>query len=683
MLAAYLQNPLAVDPSGRMPHMLLKGDEARDLARFLCTGTDKTVTRSLPSAPKQEKMLAVFKQVDNRPEELKVFQRQPVPAQWLDLGKRLVIDKGCNNCHTVAPGGKNFAAILASATFDEIKSAKVQKDGCLANKRGQAGKAPWFGLGEADRDALRAFLREGMRGTGAPAPAYAGRVAIERFNCLACHTRNGEGGLPAKLTEELRRFEKAENAEAVVPPPLTDVGHKLRTPWIKEVMVRAGRARPWMGLRMPQFGEANIGKLPEALAALEGTDPEANDPRFAITSARIAAGRRLVGKQAFGCITCHDLAGIPNTGTRGPDLALMNQRVRYGWYRRWLQQSQQMQPGTRMPTVFPEGKSLVDDILGGRADGQAEAIWAYLALGPLLPLPEGMEPANQNAFVLTVKDQPVILRSFMPDAGSKAIAVGYPGGVSTVFDARTCRLAYAWTGRFLDASPVWDNRGGAPAKVLGPRVWNAPPGCPWAVNDSNEPPDFAAHARDPAYGGRMPEGKLFEGKRRLAFKGYALDKEDKPTFHYRIDAQGGFALDVKEQPEPLRSPAGIGLARRFTLTLPRLGKSWFLAGDAAQEPRQLNEKGAAISLDLKTGHAELPAAGRLLVLPQGGGKVILLHLTAGPERTHWRLQRQGGRWQALVALPAAKEAFKAKVDLRIWSPYRDHAALIKELATAK
>src|SRR5207302_2635537 len=136
---------------------------------------------------------------------------------------------------------------------------------------------------------------------------------------------------------------------------------------------------------MPQFGGANVGGLPEALASLEGTTPDDAVHKVALTEPKVRAGRLLVGKQAFGCISCHDIAGIPNTGTRGPDLASMSQRVRYDWYRSWLEQAQRMQPGTRMPTVFAEGKSLMPQLLGGSADAQADAIWTYLSLGKNLP----------------------------------------------------------------------------------------------------------------------------------------------------------------------------------------------------------------------------------------------------------------------------------------------------------
>jgi hypothetical protein len=133
---------------------------------------------------------------------------------------------------------------------------------------------------------------------------------------------------------------------------------------------------------MPQYGEEHVGKLPDILAAMEGCEPENVLYKISPTPAKIKAGRRLVGKKAFGCVECHDMAGVPSTGTRGPDLAFMSRRVRYDWYRRWLEQPDRMQPGTRMPSVFPEGKSTVLNVLGGNPDAQAEAMWIYLSQAP-------------------------------------------------------------------------------------------------------------------------------------------------------------------------------------------------------------------------------------------------------------------------------------------------------------
>jgi mono/diheme cytochrome c family protein len=675
-LAEYLANPLKFDPSGRMPNMLLQTQEALDLARFLCQAPDNGPTFDLPRAPGQAQLVAAFKQVDPRPDELAAFQRLPADAQWLDLGKRVVIDRGCNNCHTIAPGGKPFANTLASANFDDIRKGQTHTAGCLAEDAGKRGPAPQFALDKAASQAIRAFLSEAAVGPGSPAPTYEARVALTRFNCLACHSRDGQGGLTPELTEELRRYEKAENAESVVPPPLTGVGHKLRTPWLRQVLTQAARARPWMGLRMPQFGDAQVGKLPEALAALEGTEPEEKVQQVPVTPTGIAAGRFLVGKNAFGCISCHDIAGNVSGGTRGPDLATMNQRVRYDWYGRWLELAQRMQPGTRMPTVFPDGKSLLPNVLSGDAAAQAEAMWAYLSLGPTLPLPEGLEPPK--GLILSVQDRPILLRTFLPDAGSRAIAVGYPGGVAVAFDAVAGRLAYAWSGNYLDAAPVWNGRGGTPAKVLGPKFWTAPAGNPWGVTASSEPPDFTARAKDPAYGSAPPDGKVYEGPRRYQFEGYDANSAGLPTFHYQVDG-----LEVSERPEPLKSTVATGLARHFAVQMPADRTAWLLVGETAKEPRLLDAAGAVLPLALKPDGLDLPPEMRLLVLPQDGDRVTALSAAAAGAR--WHLRRTDGKWQALLRLPPPADGNRREyvMDLNVWAPYRDQPEFLRDLTAVK
>jgi cytochrome c551/c552/cytochrome c553 len=657
-LAEYLQDPLAHDPSGRMPRMLLQQNEAIDLAHFLCQSKVEGLSTTLPEAAKDAK-----------------------PVDWNAIGKRLVVAKGCVNCHTVKSGGKGIGDAPIFTPLGDLKKRDKAALGCLANDAGQRGKAPEFGFAPADRDALRLFLAEGLTGAGSSAPAHAARETIRRFNCLACHNRDGEGGLSVEIVEQLRKFQNAESAEAVLPPTLTGVGHRLRTPWMRQVLLSAGRARPWMSLRMPQFGDANVGALPDQVASLEGTLPDEDVHKTALSATKIEAGRTLIGKSAFGCISCHDLSGIPNTGTRGPDLAGMNQRVRYEWYLRWLEQPQRMQPGTRMPQVFTDGKSLLASVLNGDAPAQADAIWGYLSLGPGLPLPEGM--GAPKGMVLTVKDKPYLLRTFMPDAGSRAVAIGFPNGVSAAFDAHTCRLAYAWSGQFLDASPVWDGRGGNPAHVLGPHIWNAPAGCPIAATTSNEPPDFAARAKDPAFGGALPEGKVFDGVPLLHFDGYSEDKAGAPTFRYHLQAGTDDRLDVSEHLESLRSGAAAGVARRFALQVPAGQVTWLLVGESAAEPRLLDAQGTAVALDLKAGTAETPAAGKALLLPTDGDHAIVLMLPEAPAGAVWRVQRGGAGWIALVRIPAAAEATKLQMDLHVWAPYRNEPELIKELFTAR
>ncbi|HEX4612296.1 MAG TPA: hypothetical protein VH092_29145 [Urbifossiella sp.] len=675
-LAAFLANPTAINPSGRMPHMGLSGQEAQDIARYLCRVVDDTVTPGMPPPPAGADQSPLYERVFG-PNAAAVFAARPVDQRWVDLGKQLVVARGCVNCHGIQSDGKPVEATARFPTLEQVKGAGIGH-GCLSTAAKPG--TPVYKLEPAEAHDLGAFLKAGLTGAGAPAPAYAARTSLRRFNCLNCHTRDGEGGIPVELSELIRSMEKAENADDVRPPVLTGVGHKARTSWLRAVLLQGQRVRLWMQLRMPQYGESNVGKLPESLALLEGTVADDAVDRVPLTPEKIAAGRTIVGKGGFGCISCHDIAGIPNTGTRGPDLATVNQRVRYDWYERWLHQPLRMSPGTKMPQAFLDNKSLLTTVYGGNPKLQAEAVWAYLSLGPGLPLPDGMEPPK--GLIVAVKDRPEVLRTFLPEAGTKAITVGYPEGVSLAFSADQARLAFAWAGNYLDASPVWNNRGGNPAKVLGPKFWTAPPGHPWGLtaNPAN-PPDFAARANSPAFGAPFPlePARVFAGEPAVRFDGFALDKAGRPTFRYTL-AEGpkGTELKVAETPAPLKSGVASGLARRFAVERPGGYQPWFLAGVAARDPRAVAADGSAVPLDLKAAEVKLPAAGTRLVLPVDGDRATVLDVPDAPPGTEWRLVPRADGWQAVLRLPAEKGT--ATFTLNTWGLPKDDDALLRTLA---
>ena len=77
---------------------------------------------------------------------------------------------------------------------------------------------------------------------------------------------------------------------------------------------------------------------------------------------------------------------------------------------------------------------------------------------------------------------------FRSDSSTRSIAVGLPGGVSYVFDAKQCRVRYAWSGEFLDVAKVWTGRGGGQATVLGKKFYTAPTGFPLRVGNPDSEP---------------------------------------------------------------------------------------------------------------------------------------------------------------------------------------------------
>ena len=78
---------------------------------------------------------------------------------------------------------------------------------------------------------------------------------------------------------------------------------------------------------------------------------------------------------------------------------------------------------------------------------------------------------KKSPYEIEVTDKPYMYRTGLdiPGVGKRAysIAVGLPGGMNFSFDADTCQVSAAWTGKFLDAEKDWKGRGGNGAKIIG------------------------------------------------------------------------------------------------------------------------------------------------------------------------------------------------------------------------
>ena len=637
-LADYLRDPMKLNPHGRMPNMRLDEDSALDLARYLALDRDLQRPSKMPEAPA------------TTPTDLAQMMKVPLPRlpnalQWRHLGTILAARKGCVNCHEM-PG-----TIQAGNNFPSLEAVTAKPDaGCLSDTPNVA-KVPDYQLDAATRSALRQFVKVGLDGAGEAAPTYHARRNLTRLNCLNCHQRNGEGGLTLALSEEMRRLENADNADGFAPPLLTGVGHKLKPKWLNDVLLNGGQARPWMNLRMPQYGPANVAELVTALPQLEAT-PEESDKALSVTTASISTGRELIGKTGHGCISCHDISGVQTAGTRGPDLATTTQRIRHDWYDRWMLHPQRMVPGTRMPQYFPDGKALLTTILDGDAIAQSDAMWNYMNLGPGLPLPAGLEPPA--GVVVTPTNKPTILRTFMPnDAGTKPIAVGYPAGFSIVFDAATCRFAYAWAGNFLNTTPVWTGRGGNPAILLGPTVWRGAKGFPWAI--SSDVPDFAKQWADPEYGLQLPNDAVFEGKRLVHFNGYRLDPNGVPTFRFTLmTPEGKPSLEVAQSATPLPIATATGFAQNFTVRTLSNNSTWLHLGESQDAPRfyDANNQRIVAKPDV------IPETFHRVLLRSPDNRVIVLEATDLPKESRWQMKQRDNRWELMLQLPSKRRGAK-------------------------
>ncbi len=163
-------------------------------------------------------------------------------------GKKLFAQHRCDACHRM---GEKVAPPALPAL------SKVRADeGCLSEERG-----PWPHYPLSD-DAARGGAN-GARGGGERRGSRRRMVqlTLTRLNCLACHQRDGLGGVAGNRSEYFTGREESLGEQGRIPPPLTGVGAKLKAAWLREVVANGAGVRPSLHTRMPKFGTANAEPL--------------------------------------------------------------------------------------------------------------------------------------------------------------------------------------------------------------------------------------------------------------------------------------------------------------------------------------------------------------------------------------------------------------------------------------
>lgn len=673
-LENYLKDPLADNPGGRMPSLNLHAKEAAALAAYLGARDAKdSKSPDLPAPPSAEVLRDLMLDYGMITAKQSLTESEPTVRDRIEsLGYRIMEAKNCGACHEFQYSKSRLGHSFAKHDLADICDRRT--GGCLSpDNANPDGKVPHFGK-SLDRAAVSDFLSECLNGAGSPAPGEDARLTLLRYNCLGCHERNGEGGLAPDVVKSLAENQTQETAEMVSPPSLTGVTGKLRESYLKGVLLDGKRSRPWMSLRMPQFPKEVMATLPAGLAALDA-EPLDDKTARVVESSKVdekqlaEAGRTLVGSRGFGCTKCHDMLGVPSGGTRGPDLSLVADRVRFEWFDRWMTDPQRIQPGTRMPTVFLNGASPYKDVLDGDPAMQRLAVWHYLSNSKKLPPPEGLEQPKA-ADVGATNDNYQCVRTFLPDVTPRSMGIRFKNGVHLAYDLQACRLAYGWSGDFLDMSPVWNDRGGNPARLKGPVFWHSPAGFPWDVTVSaGAVPDFTGRGTDTSLGAALPyDGKLHPT--RLDFRGYHLD-EAGPTFRFELQLEGGSRAKFTEQVISLQTPPANGALRRTTAAAPANQTVWLNVATAEQPPHWSTADGKSGQLDSPEKSA--PADAVIRVVQEG--KPVVVHLRAAPPGAVWLAAKQANHWCLAVRMPAAGDDKPAKLDLAVLCPANEAAAL--------
>ena len=515
-LGRFLLNPHETRPAGRMPAMHLTEQEAADLAAYLHIG--RTAEKAAERAALK------------------------IAPQSAETGRALFVEQRCSVCHTAdRPMDKRLAKPLLELKVDSAAS-------CVAEKT--AAGTPRFDFNELQRHSIALALKH-VQTTTPAIQAVQQRIDWQmlRLNCYACHDRDGIGGPEDARAQYFMAADSGAESLGELgkfPPTLDKVGWKLTGAWMHRVLHgEGGSVRPYLAVRMPNFGEANTTQLPDQfMAADKPENPPAIDTSGLAKHHRYEFGRKLMGITGLGCVTCHGLKDRKSLGVPVINLTHTVERLNPTYFKALLLNPAQTQPGTLMPPMFMNRK---------KADQEIEQIWTYLKEVDQQPLPEGLLKTDDYELKPEKAGKPIVFRTFMEGVGTHAICVGFPQGIHAAFDAERLRWALAWRGRFVDAFGTWQDRAMPPAKPMGEAVQKFERSVPLAQLKVATEPWPTTTAAEQGY----------------EFKGYRLDEQGVPTFLYRVKG-----IEVEDKVSPAND--GKGLVR--TLRLAGNLSGWFFHG---------------------------------------------------------------------------------------------------------
>jgi mono/diheme cytochrome c family protein len=296
-------------------------------------------------------------------------------------GKKLVA-ANCASCHATGDAGvksKPLTAVIAAGA-----------KGCLAEA---PGKSPDFGFNAAQREAVLAFLATDLLSLKQDTSMDFAERQVRHNNCTACHPRDGQQSTFQLLEGELAPLlanapqPEGQTEGNTVPttaiPQLTWFGEKLQPGWAGLFIAGAApyKPRPWLASRMPGFGAPGIG-IANGLSHQHGF-PLADMPEPAPDKSLVESGQKLVSADGgFNCVQCHGMKDVPATAVfeaPGINLTYTTERLRRGYFQRWLLAPLRIDADTKMPKFSEDGVTTqLSDVLDGKAPQQFDAIWQYL-----------------------------------------------------------------------------------------------------------------------------------------------------------------------------------------------------------------------------------------------------------------------------------------------------------------
>ncbi len=576
-LAKLLLDPLATRPSGRMPDLRLTPGEAGNLAAFL---------------------IGEAKETDVRPKS---------DPELVNAGRERFKALNCVACHQLG----DEAVVHVAPARAELDATR----GCLSPA---PISAPDFSLSSEQRESIRAFLRQlPDQKTDVAQDVFA---TLAKFNCLACHERDGHGGVAADRDVWFHTTEEGLGNAARIPPPLTLAGAKLRGEWMSQVLLEGRSVRPYMSVRMPRFGPS-VRDLPALFAEVDFMEPvELPEPARDERRLFRDEARKLLGDRGLNCVACHNFNGKDSPGFKGLDLMTTFQRLQPAWFVAYLKDPLAFRPGTVMPAYWPGGKAVHTEILGGDTAKQLRAIWHFLSLGHSAPDPSGI---RSEPTALLVKDRARTYRGRNRTAGFRGIAVGFPGGLNYSFNAEYGSLVAVWQGDFVTAN--WRGQAAGDFNAAGREIILAKDvSLARLENDAARWPLRPIIPKDEP----LNPDPLYPKNRGYAFRGYFFDDADIPTFLYAVGN-----VEVQDKTVAVDRAGRQALRRTLTFDSPAPTTLYFRA--AAGRIEAVSERGFRL--------------GQLRVSMDSGQR-ILRSSTENPGEQEWLVKLNLARGETQLRL---------------------------------
>lgn len=342
----------------RMPNFKLSDQEAEALAAFLQSQTNQppSLANSLAREPDAQR------------------------------GKELVSTLGCLNCHGLDQVPNRSRT---------IRLAQLSKDagsrGCLAETAPARGQTPDFAFSERERRSLRALVQSDyMTALQRDTVDEFAERQFAALRCQACHARDKETDLLTQLTAASSSAKPASSDDDfgsrsvhVGRPSLTFAGEKLYAGWMNRFIggTLAYKPRPELQGRMPAYPAYAAG-LAEGIARQHGYSAE-SAPAVTVDPHLVEVGHQLTGVAGgFSCISCHNVGAqraLAGKDTATVNFACVGERLRPGYYWRYVQDPPHLLPGTMMPKFIGEdGTTQIKIVFNGDPQRQFTAIWNYL-----------------------------------------------------------------------------------------------------------------------------------------------------------------------------------------------------------------------------------------------------------------------------------------------------------------